>query len=259
MLKVKIFGEKMSKPAIIFMGILIVFGIFFLCVLVLDKNTDRHDQNSVSEISNNSETQKKPVQNISELKKLRGACYSDCSNASTGDYNVCIASCDDRFYPEEERIIVQKTLSACYDNCTYEWSELRCVRLYNVTRQNLSTVNATVAAQYEQCAHMLSGTVGDCMAICGQQYYVPQTPVPVRTPIQTTQLNIVTDPSGSAVKIDGIYQQVKTPASLPIKAGTHTVTLVLDGYRNYSIIFDSSPFETWNITHAFELTSSAQR
>ncbi|GAB6285781.1 MAG: hypothetical protein STSR0009_19820 [Methanoregula sp.] len=120
-----------------------------------------------------------------------------------------------------------------------------------MTRQNLSSVNATVAAQFEQCARMLQGTVGDCMAICDNQYYIPRTPVPTWTPVAITQLNVITDPPGAAVAIDGIDQNVKSPVSIPMKGGYHEVTLKLEGFHDYIISFDSSPFPTWNITHTF--------
>ncbi|MBP2145735.1 hypothetical protein J2129_001189 [Methanofollis sp. W23] len=80
------------------------------------------------------------------------------------------------------------------------------------------------------------------------------TPTPAPALPESASLTIITAPAGAQVVLDGEYLGTITPARLEdVSTGTHSLELVLEGYRPYETTFDLT--EETDVTVALESTN----
>lgn len=80
------------------------------------------------------------------------------------------------------------------------------------------------------------------------------TPFPAPALPESAPLTIITAPAGAQVVLDGEYLGKITPARLEdVSTGTHSLELVLEGYRSYETTFDLT--EETDVTIALESTN----
>jgi hypothetical protein len=77
------------------------------------------------------------------------------------------------------------------------------------------------------------------------------SPTPTPTPDNKGKLDVVTNPSGATVKVDGISQGLSPIKGLSLDSGTHTVDLYLSGYNAKTLTVDITNANTNTITYDF--------
>jgi hypothetical protein len=111
---------------------------------------------------------------------------------------------------------------------------------------------------YQPIINIPAGSHTLMLTLAGYQPYSITFPItagqtttlnPTLTPVPPTTgtLAVSSTPSGASVSVDG-KSVGTTPASIPLAAGTHTLTLSLAGYQDYSRTFPITAGQTTNIS-----------